>query len=184
MANALPPVRRIVTAIDAQGKSYIKEDGGPNPDAVRENPARPGWVVSVLWATDGTPAPLNANDLSPTIKGIMPPKHGTVVKTIDYPPFNKAAAQAPKKAPAFISSGAHGEPGVRHIEGARHPGMHETDSIDYAICLFGEIYALVDEGEVLMKAGDVLVHRGTSHAWDNRSDKPARICFVLVDGRE
>ena len=105
MANALPPVRRIVTAIDAQGKSYIKEDGGPNPDAVRENPARPGWVVSVLWATDGTPAPLNANDLSPTIKGIMPPKHGTVVKTIDYPPFNKAAAQAPKKAPAFISTG-------------------------------------------------------------------------------
>ena len=107
-----------------------------------------------------------------------------MIKTIDYPPYDKAAEEALKKAPAFISSGAHGEAGVRRVEGAHHPGMHETDSIDYAICLFGEIYALVDEGEDPgEEAGDVLVHRSTSHAWDNRSDKPARILFVLVDGK-
>jgi hypothetical protein len=181
MADTLPPVRRIVTAINKQGKSYFAADGLPNPAAVRENPARPGRRVSNLWVTAGSPAPLNSEDLSPTVKGIMPPKSGTVIKTIDYPPYSKTQNEG---GPAFISLGEHGEPGVRRIAGARHPGMHETDTIDYAICLFGEVYALVDEGEVLMKAGDVLIHRGTSHAWDNRSDKPARILFVLVDGKK
>jgi hypothetical protein len=183
MANTLPPVRRIVTAINKDGKSFIREDGGANPNAVRQNAARPGFVVSNLWATAGTPAPLNCEDLSPTIKGIMPPARGTVIKTIDYPPHSKERAEAEKSAPAFISSGGHSEAGVRRIAGARHPGMHETDTIDYAIVLFGEMVALVDDGEVVMKAGDVLIHRGTSHAWENRKPEPARILFVLVDGQ-
>ena len=52
----------------------------------------------------------------------------------------------------------------------RHPGFHKTDTIDYAIVLSGEIYALMDEGEVLLKAGDVLIQRGTNHAWSNRTE--------------
>jgi quercetin dioxygenase-like cupin family protein len=63
----------------------------------------------------------------------------------------------------------------------RHPGFHKTSSVDYAIVLSGEIYALMDEGEVLLKAGDVLVQRGTNHAWSNRTDAPAYLAFVLVD---
>ena len=63
----------------------------------------------------------------------------------------------------------------------RHPGFHKTNSVDYAIVLSGEIYALMDEGEVLLRAGDVLVQRGTHHAWSNRSDEPARLAFVLID---
>ena len=182
MANELPPVRRIVTAINKEGKSYIVQDGGPNPSAVRQNPARPGFVVSNLWATAGSPAPLNSEDLSPTIKGIMPPKNGTVIKTIDYPPYSKERAEA-ERTQGFISAGGHSEQGVRRVQG-RHPGFHETDTIDYAIVLFGEMVALVDDGEVTMKAGDVLIHRGTSHAWENRrTDQPARILFVLVDGQ-
>jgi quercetin dioxygenase-like cupin family protein len=53
--------------------------------------------------------------------------------------------------------------------------------VDYAIVLSGEIYALMDEGEVLLRAGDVLVQRGTHHAWSNRTDEPARLAFVLID---
>ncbi|MGB6506457.1 MAG: hypothetical protein WBE99_23795 [Xanthobacteraceae bacterium] len=45
----------------------------------------------------------------------------------------------------------------------------------------GEIYAMMDEGEVLLKAGDVLVQRGTNHAWSNRTAAPAVIAFVLID---
>ncbi len=176
MAEMLPMVRRIVTAINAQGKSIIAEDGPPKH--VRENPARPGVRVCNLWATFGSPAPLDAKDRSTEIKGIMPPARGTVIKTIDYPP--RGGAPLPKDAPFTSHQSGQTEPGVRRIAGARHPGMHETDSIDYAIVLEGEIYALVDEGETLMKAGDVLIHRGTSHAWDNRSDRPARVLFVLV----
>jgi uncharacterized cupin superfamily protein len=61
--------------------------------------------------------------------------------------------------------------------------MHTTDTVDYAIILEGEIWALMDEGETLMRAGDVLIQRGTNHAWANRSAKTARIAFVLIDGK-
>jgi uncharacterized cupin superfamily protein len=61
--------------------------------------------------------------------------------------------------------------------------MHKTQTVDYAIVLQGEIYAVMDEGETLMRAGDVLIQRGTNHAWANRSQQMARICFVLIDGR-
>ena len=66
----------------------------------------------------------------------------------------------------------------------RYPGMHITDStVDYAIILFGEMYAVMEEGETLMRAGDVLVQRGTNHAWSNRSGQTCRVAFILVDGR-
>ena len=61
--------------------------------------------------------------------------------------------------------------------------MHITDTVDYAIILFGEMYAVMEEGETLMKAGDVLVQRGTNHAWSNRSGDVCRVAFILIDGR-
>ncbi|HLI20105.1 MAG TPA: cupin domain-containing protein [Stellaceae bacterium] len=61
--------------------------------------------------------------------------------------------------------------------------MHRTDTVDYAIVLEGEIVAVLDDEETVLKAGDILVQRGTNHAWANRSGKPARICFVLIDGK-
>ena len=64
----------------------------------------------------------------------------------------------------------------------KHPGMHRTETVDYAIVLEGEIWAVMDEGETLMRAGDVLIQRGTNHAWANRSNATARIAFVLIDG--
>jgi uncharacterized cupin superfamily protein len=70
----------------------------------------------------------------------------------------------------------------RKVDTSRHPRMHITDTVDYAIILFGEMYAVMEEGETLMKAGDVLVQRGTNHAWSNRSDKICRVAFILVDG--
>jgi uncharacterized cupin superfamily protein len=63
-----------------------------------------------------------------------------------------------------------------------HPGMHRTETLDYAIVLEGEIYAVMDESETLLRAGDVLIQRGTNHAWANRSERTARIAFVLIDG--
>ena len=71
----------------------------------------------------------------------------------------------------------------RDADKSRHPGMHITDTVDYAIILFGEMYAVMEEGETLMRAGDVLVQRGTNHAWSNRSGETCRVAFILVDGR-
>ena len=72
---------------------------------------------------------------------------------------------------------------MRDLANKRHPGFHKTDSIDYAIVLSGEIWALMDEGEVLLKAGDVLIQRGTNHAWSNRTEQPCCVAFVLIDAK-
>ncbi|HET7597649.1 MAG TPA: cupin domain-containing protein, partial [Burkholderiales bacterium] len=67
--------------------------------------------------------------------------------------------------------------------GGRHPFMHRTETIDYAVVLEGEIVLLLDDEDVPLKAGDVVIQRGTHHAWSNRSDKPCRMLYVLIDGR-
>jgi len=61
--------------------------------------------------------------------------------------------------------------------------VHRTDSLDYVICLCGEIEMQMDDSVVTMKAGDVMVQRGTNHGWNNRSDRAARLAFVLVDAQ-
>jgi quercetin dioxygenase-like cupin family protein len=71
----------------------------------------------------------------------------------------------------------HGENGE-----ARHPWMHRTKSVDYAIVISGEIHLLLDDQDVLMRAGDVCIQRGTNHAWSNRSNKNCVVAFVLIDG--
>ena len=63
------------------------------------------------------------------------------------------------------------------------PMMHRTASLDYAVILEGEVWAVIDGGETLMKKGDVLIQRGTIHAWSNRSDKPCTILFVLSNAK-
>jgi quercetin dioxygenase-like cupin family protein len=60
---------------------------------------------------------------------------------------------------------------------------HKTATLDYYVILEGELYMTLDEGEVLCRAGDVIVQRSTNHGWDNRSGKPARFAEVLMDAR-
>ena len=66
---------------------------------------------------------------------------------------------------------------------ARHANTHRTRTIDYAIVLDGEIDMLLDDSEVHVKAGDVLVQQATNHAWVNNGTKPCRIAFILIDGK-
>jgi uncharacterized cupin superfamily protein len=71
----------------------------------------------------------------------------------------------------------------REIKPGEHPGMHMTKTIDYALMLQGELVAITDEEETVLRAGDVLIQRGTNHAWANRSGQPARIAFILIDAQ-
>ena len=59
--------------------------------------------------------------------------------------------------------------------------MHRTQSIDYGIVLEGEITLILDEGETTVKAGDIVIQRGTNHGWANRSGRNCRIAFILID---
>ncbi len=61
--------------------------------------------------------------------------------------------------------------------------MHRTESLDYGIVLEGEITLVLDDSEVTLRAGDVVVQRGTDHAWANRGATTAKVAFILVDGR-
>jgi uncharacterized cupin superfamily protein len=64
-----------------------------------------------------------------------------------------------------------------------HPLMHRTETVDYGIVLEGEVTLILDDSETTLKPGDVVIQRGTNHAWSNRGDKPCRIVFILLDGR-
>jgi mannose-6-phosphate isomerase-like protein (cupin superfamily) len=102
-----------------------------------------------------------------------------VFRVIEYPPDSErlSAITHEEKLPDDGS----GRAAATDRNNPRHAGFHKTNSIDYAIVLSGEIYAMMDDGEVLLTAGDVLVQRGTNHAWSNRTNEPAVIAFVLID---
>jgi mannose-6-phosphate isomerase-like protein (cupin superfamily) len=175
-------VRRIVTGHDAQGRSIVTEDR--DAPAVHTNPKRVGYVLTQLWATDQTPA-FVGNEPDPTGRPLTlePPRNGTVVRIIEFG-AEGAWTQQLSTADTQAAWGALGtdRASTNKTGEAKHPFMHRTQSVDYALVLDGEITLVLDEGEVLMKAGDFLVERGTNHAWANRSGKPCRILFVLIDG--
>ncbi|MFM9967659.1 MAG: cupin domain-containing protein [Burkholderiales bacterium] len=178
----LPLIRRIVTGFNAEGKSIFTAD---EVAPLKENPARPGHRSWPVWATSQLPVSVNEPDHGPEAHGIMPPKGGSFLKIVDIAPEPSDSAERTstiERIREVMKKGGHNpEPGVRRNFEARHPGMHETDTIDYAIVLKGEVYAMMDEGEKLMKEGDVLIQRGTNHAWSNRSGAMCRIAFVLVE---
>ncbi len=174
--SALPPPRRIVTAIDADGRSYLAEDG-PSPAGFALPEA--AFRSDNLWRTAAAPSSVTAEDDIVAHRGVCPPRGGTVLRVIDFPPPSGTREEM-----AALAKGVFEQlyPDARHQPSERSPGMHETDTIDYAIVLSGEIWAIMDEDETLMRAGDILIQRGTNHAWENRSDAVARMAFVLIDG--
>lgn len=113
--------------------------------------------------------------MRPHERRIEPRGGGTVFRVIEYPPDSVRFKTIEPEA-YFSGVGAKAADAAHR----RHPGMHKTDTIDYVIVLSGEIFALMDEGEVLLRAGDCLIQRGTSHAWSNRTQEPCVIAFVLV----
>ncbi len=168
------PIRRVVTGHNARGKSVIVSDG-PSPH-VLTIPGRSDFALTNLWITDGSPASNEGNaDAAARPVVLEPPANGSVFRVVEFPP-DKVTAGFDRTA-AFRSMGADH---AMDPDASRHPGMHKTASIDYALVLSGEIWALMDEGETLLKAGDCLVQRGTNHAWSNRSDEACLVAFILI----
>jgi quercetin dioxygenase-like cupin family protein len=170
----LRKIRRVVTGHDSRGKSVIVSDG-PSPH-VLTIPGRTDFGLTNLWVTDGSPAENDGNaDAAARPVVLEPPPGGTIFRVVEFPP-DRAAGGFDRKA-AFAAMGADH---AMDPDATRHPGMHRTASVDYAIVLSGEIWALMDEGETRLVAGDCLVQRGTNHAWSNRSDAPCLVAFILV----
>jgi mannose-6-phosphate isomerase-like protein (cupin superfamily) len=167
-------MRRVVTGHDANGRSVVLADGESPHRFVLEKAG--GLVLTELWETRSAPADnRGAADAAAHERRIEPVNGGTVFRVIEYPPDRERLKSIDPEA-HFQSMGARAADAATR----RHPGMHRTETIDYCIVLSGEIWAVLDEGEVLLRAGDCLVQRGTNHAWSNRSDFPCTIGFVLV----
>ena len=176
------PVRRVVTGHDKDGKAVVISDA-PAP-FVHVNPINPEWYSTDIWRTHETPARVDAVTDEPTLgpRRQMPTKHGTVLRINNFPPESQTVRNmTPEDSrKAFASLG--NETAATFGRGGRHPLMHRTETIDYAIVLAGEITMVMDDCDVVLKTGDIVVQRGTNHAWSNRSDAPAVVAFVLIDG--
>jgi mannose-6-phosphate isomerase-like protein (cupin superfamily) len=177
-------VRRVVTGHDANGKAIVLSDG--LTPTLKTNPLRPGHKSTEVWRTSATPAPIGASEVDPTLDGprtIHPQPNGTVIRVAEWAPETEEIRNLTPEAAREIFRAAGNENASMWGRGGRHPIMHRTETVDYAVILEGELTLVLDEEDVELKAGDVVIQRGTSHAWRNKSDKPCRILFVLLDGK-
>jgi hypothetical protein len=183
--GGLPRPRRVVTGHDEQGRSIIVSDG-PAPHATA--PASvPGMQASVVWMTDCSPACTNGDgDPAPAeLRDAMgPPPGGTLLRIANFPPDSEWDGVDMASVFDHINRGDDPRAGVPEESRERHFFFHKTHTLDYAICLEGEIWALLDEDETCLRPGDVLIQRATSHSWSNRSDRMARMAFVLIDATD
>ena len=152
MAGSKMNIRRVVTGHDAEGKAKVLIDG----IATNERPgSAAGQYSALMWCSDTMPLDMavgeDAEDMGARVLGTYPPVNGTRFMIAEYPPGNT-------------------------------PRMHRTETVDYIVVLDGEIDMELDDGEwVTIRQGDVMIQRGTYHAWRNSSDKPCRMAFVLID---
>ena len=178
---SFPAIHRVVTGHDAQGNAVVASDGPLT--VVTELKAIPGTVFHEVWCTSGAPAPVD-NGADPTMGPLMlpPPRHGTRIRFVDIPPDTPEllarGAEAVRAGFSEIGDAGASTAGA----GAPHPLMHRTETVDYGVVIEGELTLVLDRGEVQLQPGSVVVQRGTNHAWANRSGRPCRMLFVLVDG--
>lgn len=170
-------VRHVVTGRDGHGKSVIVSDEKTPAISVG---AIPGSEFYIVWGTeDGVPV-VGIKSEEPKRFPFFPGPGGTRFMLLRWPP----ATSTPEPVGDPEQVGAQIEEKLPGLVGAfepDHPGMHTTDSIDYGLCVEGEMYLELDDGqEVHLTLGTCIVQRGTRHAWHNRSDKPAVMMFVLV----
>jgi mannose-6-phosphate isomerase-like protein (cupin superfamily) len=168
-------VRRIVTGQSADGKAVIHSDGpAPVVFALEGGP-----TLIEVWKTTATPSQLSADAEEPAAGplSINPPTNGHVFRIAEIPPDDPGRSAEEGRALFEKMGNAHASTG----DDAHDAMMHRTSSLDYGIVLDGEITLVVDTGEVNMKTGDIVIQRGSNHAWSNRSGKVCRMAFFMTD---
>jgi mannose-6-phosphate isomerase-like protein (cupin superfamily) len=169
------PVRRIVTGHDADGTAIIVADGPTS--RIHDDLGEEGLVFQEIWHTTETPALIDRDrrEADEPRLVLAPPQNGVRIRVLDIPP----EADGADMDAVFENVGATDA----KLESDRHRSFHRTETVDFGIVLSGEIVLLMDEGETTVRAGEIVVQRGTNHGWMNRSDEPCRIAFVLIDGQ-
>jgi mannose-6-phosphate isomerase-like protein (cupin superfamily) len=169
-------VRRVVTGLDANNKAVALFDG-----RLTLSPGGSGNPAANLWITDTSPPGFSFKDDNATRKiGLSPPDNGTAIRVVEFPPLDPAAEA--KMDLNFMMKVVGDHAPARGLP-VKHPLMHRTRTVDYAVILSGEIDMMLDDSVVHVKAGDVVIQQATNHAWINRGTQPCRILFVLMDSK-
>jgi len=167
-------VRRIVTTNDAEGRSKVLIDGHASNTI---------GVLTELWITDRTPAS-NDGDFDNAEKSnqLEPPRHGTLFRYFQIAP-ESLTSHLPSEERYRLAREWFAEMKGSHLQPdtTRHPTMHQSRTTDYIILLKGKITLLLDTEEVDLQPLDVVIQRGTNHAWVNRGTEDALLMAVLVD---
>jgi mannose-6-phosphate isomerase-like protein (cupin superfamily) len=171
------PIRRVVTGHDAAGKSKVILDG-PAPN-VKQRKA--GNASTLLWVSEESPADVAGNaDRAAREIAVPPPRRGSIFRVAEFPP--ETGGDVRDNETVLRDFGIGGD--VKRGHPPRHPAIHRTRSLDYIVVLEGEIDLLLDDEEVHLSAGDVVVQRGTNHAWINRGKVLCRLGMVFIDAEE
>jgi len=168
-------MRRVVTGLDDKNHAVVLFDSMMPLKAVG-----PGIMATNFWITDSYPPSLMKDDPAGRPIGTAPPDNGTKFRVVEFAPLD--AATEAKLPPEMIAKAITNAP-ARGIP-VKHPLMHRTRSLDYAVILSGEIDMMLDDTSVHLKPGDVIVQQATNHAWVNHGGEPCRILFVLMDSKE
>ena len=169
-------MRRIITGHNEDGRSIITIDGPP----ARSIGEDVGGLFE-LWNTDGNIIDTKDNlDRADQDIILSPPTGGTKFR---YFQINPTPEGIPMEIMQEIAADAFEKIGAGHhrVDTSKHPAMHKTETIDYIILLKGDVTLILDEDEVTLKPHDVVVQRGTNHAWVNNGDEPALLIAVLID---
>ena len=169
-------MRRVITGHDEEGKSIVVLDGPP-AQSIGEDV---GGLFE-LWNTDGNL--INTKDRIDRADDeilLSPPKNGSKFR---YFQINPTPEGVPMDVLQNMAPDAFEKIGASHhrIDTSKHPAMHKTDTIDYIILLEGDVTLILDKEEVVIKPHDVVVQRGTNHAWVNNGNNPALLIAVLID---
>lgn len=164
--------RRVLSGVDADGRSAIVTD-----ELTATRVAAPGFTVMDVWQVDALPAKVDDPDTLGAEPVLDPPKSGLVVRLASFPPdseFN--AADYAASLDAF-----HGGDSHEAADDSAHGGLwHLTDTVDVVTVIKGELYAVMETGETLLKPGDTFVTRGVKHIWSNRTDEPVLIVATMM----
>ncbi len=172
-------IRRVIAGHDADGKAVILADG-PSP-TIRTRPVS-GGTSNLMWVLDQLPTDLTT--FVDTADGAdvptCPPRPGAYFRVTEFPPEPEMTEERHKALLEERTREGSEQPRIQRQPDHRHHGMHRTESVDFALILKGEIDMLVDEDEVHLNQGDVLIQLGNNHAWVNRSGEPCLIGFILL----
>jgi mannose-6-phosphate isomerase-like protein (cupin superfamily) len=168
------PPRRVVTGHLPNGKSAVLFDG-----PVPEGPVSRDRYV---WITATNPADNRGTaDAAQAPHRLEPPANSSVFRVVAFPPESALPPMSAQEKRAFFDE-LFGSMGASHcrVDTSRSPGMHKTSTVDYIVVLRGAVTMIMDEGEVTLKAGDLVVQRGTNHDWVVRGNEPCLIAAIMI----